>query len=173
VAHLLKVFALLILALCAAKLWRKDGKAAEDTDSMKSKDGFGAQLFLTESRKFFDDWNKPETPNLTPAREARRNIPIFTVILFAGAGSDAASQADVECHVTIRKPDGSVYGEKEFEGLKGKTAAGPHDLQLPKARMGIRIEPDDPSGTYTVEATVSDKIKKVDLKLKTTFKVAK
>ena len=38
--------------------------------------------------------------------------------------------------------------------------------------MGIRIEPQDPAGVYTVEATVRDEVRNVELDLKTTFKVA-
>jgi hypothetical protein len=72
-----------------ADSWRKDGKAVADTLSMKSKDGFGAQLFLTESAQFFEDWSKPETPKLTTLEKARRNVFIFTVILFVDPGIDA------------------------------------------------------------------------------------
>jgi hypothetical protein len=37
--------------------------------------------------------------------------------------------------------------------------------------MGIRIEPQDPSGTFTVEVIVRDHIKKVELSLKEIFEV--
>ena len=76
------LFALLSLAQLRAQqpdTWRKDGKLIADTNNMKSKDGFAAQLFLTESAKYFDDWNKPETPKLPPLQEARRNDPFFAL----------------------------------------------------------------------------------------------
>ena len=139
---------------------------------MKSKDGFGAQLFLTASEKFFDNWNKPKTPKLLLAQDARRNVPIFTAILFVDPGTDTTKRAKVTCHVIVRKPDGTVYGEDDFIGWDGKYVFPPHNLQLAEGRMGIRIEPDDPAGIYTVEATIRDEIKKVELRLKTTFKVA-
>ncbi len=151
--------------------WRKDGEPMADTDNAKSKDGFGAQLFLTESAEFFDDWNKPETPTLPLAKEARRNVPIFTVVLFVDPATDAARRAKVTCHVVVRRPDGTVYGEGDLVGWDSPYAAPPHSLQLAQGSMGIRIEPDDPAGVYTVEATVRDEVKKVELPLKTTFKV--
>jgi hypothetical protein len=153
------------------KTWRKEGESIADTDGMKSKDGFGAQLWLIESAKFFDDWNKPEPPPINPTQEARRNVPIFTAIIFVDPAIDATKRAKVACHVIVRKPDGTVYGEEDLVGWDGKYIVPRGNLQLAQGYMGIRIEPKDPAGTYTVEATVRDDIKKVELKLKATFKV--
>ncbi len=156
--------------------WRQDGKTIADTPNMKSKNGFGAQLFLTESAQFFEDWNKPDTPKLTTLEKnkARRNVPIFTVILFVDPGTDANGAAEVTCDIIVRKPDGTVYGEqKDVVGWKGKYIVPAHNLQLTEGHMGIRIEPQDPSGIYTVEAIVRDKIKKIELPLKASFEVPK
>ena len=153
--------------------WRKDGKAAADTPNMKSKKGFGAQLYLTQSPQFFEDWNKPGTPNLKTLERAQRNVPLFSIILFVDPGTDSKGSVDVTYDMVIRKPDGSIYGEqKNAVGLKGKYVVPSHDLQLAHERMGIQIDNQDPSGTYTVEVTVRDHIKKVELPLKATFKVA-
>ena len=43
-----------------------------------------------KANSFFDDWNKPEPPHLPKPSEARRNIPIFTAILFVDPGIDDA-----------------------------------------------------------------------------------
>jgi hypothetical protein len=157
----------------APDVWRRDGKPMADTDNMKSKDGFGAQLFLTENARFFDDWNKPETPKLNPTQVARRNVPIFVAIIFADPAVDAAAQAKVSCRVVVRKPDGKIYAEENPVGLSGKYLVPPHNLQLAQQHVGIRIEPKDPAGIYAVEATVRDDIRNVELHLKTTFKVAR
>ena len=180
-AHLMKTIAVFVAATLlsvalprvhAIESWREDGKPIADRDNMKAKDGFGAQLFLTESEKFFEDWNKPEAPIITGLQKARRNVPILTVILFADPGTDAAGRAKVSCHVIVRKPDGTVYGELDLIGWDDEYIFPPHCLQLAKDRMGIRIEPQDPAGVYTVEATVRDEVKKVELPLKMTFEVA-
>ena len=173
----------LIAALCGASLlgddstaWRKNGKPdVVDTPNVKSKKGFGAQLFLTQNAQFFVDWNKQETPSLITLKndKALRNVPLFTVIFFVDPGTDSKGSVDVTYDMVIRKPDGSIYGEqKNAVGLKGKYVVPAHDLQLAHERMGIQIDNQDPSGTYTVEVTVRDHIKKVELPLKATFKVA-
>ena len=151
--------------------WRKDGQPV-DAPNMKSKEGFGAQFFLTESTQFFKDWDKPKPPKFTPLETARRNVPFFTAIIFVDPGTNAAGVADVTCNIIVRKPDGSIYGqEKNLVGWKEKYIFPAHNLQLAQAYMGIRIEPQDPTGTYTVEVLVRDNIKKIELPLKTTFKV--
>ncbi|MEI6072661.1 MAG: hypothetical protein WCS31_12765 [Verrucomicrobiae bacterium] len=156
--------------------WRQDGKPVADTPHMKSKNGFGAQLFLTESAQFFKDWNKPETPSLTTLKnnKAHRNVPLFSAVLFVDPGTDSNGSVDVTYDIVIRKPDGSIYGaQKDFVGLKGKCVVPAHALQLAQERMGIQIDSQDPSGTYTVEITVRDHMKKVELPLKATFEVAR
>jgi hypothetical protein len=157
-----------------AQSWRKDSKAVPNTPSMKSKSGFGAALFLTENAQIFEDWNKPETPKFTPVEKARRNIPIFTVILFAEPGTDASGTADVTGDIIVRKPDGSLYGQQKNIVLwKHKYPAHSHATQLSEGYLAIRIEPKDPAGIYTVEVIVRDQIKNVALPLKATFEVAR
>ena len=152
--------------------WRKDGRPAADTPNMKSKNGFGAQLHLTQSAQFFDDWNKSGTPNLKTVEKVRRNVPLFSVILFVDPGTDSKGSADVTYDIVIRKPDGGIYGaQKGFVCLKGKDVGPAHSLHLAKERMGIQIDSQDPSGTYTVEIVVHDHMKKVELPLKATFEV--
>lgn len=173
---------ILIAALISVSLrgddtntWRKNGNPAADTPNMKAKDGFGAQLFLTESAQFFEDWSKPETPKLETLKKdmAHRNVPLFTAIMFVDPSTDVAGLVDVTCDIIVRRPDGSIYGEeKGIVGWKGKYPVPAHNLQLTQGRMGIRIEPQDPSGTYTVEAIVRDNIKKNELPLNATFEIA-
>ena len=154
--------------------WLEDGKSAADTENRKSEKDFGAQLLLTEDEKFFNDWNKPETPNVSLADRARRNIPLFTVLIFSNPGLDKTESADVTADTTVSKPDGTVYAEhKDMVCWKGSYVAAPFSLQLSKSRLGIRIEPQDPAGTYSVEVAVHDNIKKVELKLHKTFIVEK
>lgn len=163
-----------LLPAQGAESWQKEGKAAPNTPSMKSKNGFGAQLFLTENAQVIQDWNKPEVPKITPVEKAQRSVPIFTVILFVEPGIDASGIANVTCDIVVRKPDGGIYGERKNTVVwKHKYLAHSRALQLSEGYMGIRIEPKDPSGTYTVEVVVRDHLKKVQLPLKTTFQVAR
>ena len=70
-----RTLAVLLLSLLtsahAADSWQKDGKPAANTASMKSKAGFGAQLFLTQDTGVFQKWNTPEPPKIAPVTVAR------------------------------------------------------------------------------------------------------
>lgn len=174
----MKTAILLAVALMTAPLFgkeseQKDGKSTLDTEAMRVKDGFGAQFILTESTKVFDDWNKPKTPHVITLKnnEAHRGVPFFTVLLFSNPGIDATGNANVTGKITIRKPDGKIYGTEDLAVWKGKYQAT-RDLQLSREKLGIRIAPEDPSGTYAVEADVKDNVKNVELLLKTVFVVA-
>jgi hypothetical protein len=164
------LLSLVVPAAYPADSWQKDGKPAANTASMKSKDGFGAQLFLTQDAGVLQKWNTPEPPKITPVTKARRDLPILTVLLFAGPGTDPSGRTDVTCDFIAHKPDGSLYGQQHATVWKREYQAR-SGIQLSEGFMGIRIEPKDPAGTYTVEARVHDHIKKVDLVLKTTFQL--
>jgi hypothetical protein len=155
----------------AAESWREDGKPAPDTPSMKSKAGFGAQLFLTQDTGIFQRWNTPEPPKIAPVKIARRDLPIVTVLLFAGPGLDSSGRADVTCDFIAYKPDGSVYGKHLSSVVWRRAFPARSGIQLADAYMGIRIETKDRAGTYRVEARVHDRIKKISLVLTTTFQV--
>src|ERR1700730_1717912 len=112
--HAMKIFRLILalllspvlLAAHAADSWQKDGRPAANTASMKSNDGFGAQLFLTQDTGLLQKWNTPKPPKITPVTKARRDLPIVTVLLFAGPGNDPSGRTDVTCDFVAYKPDG-------------------------------------------------------------------
>ena len=168
-----------ILMVCAASqaedfVWRKDGKPIADTDTQKARDGFGAMLLLIDDPKFFEDWKKPEPPRLTTVTNATRMVPIHATVIFAGAARNKNGEANVTCDVTIRKPDGSVYGQRKgLVATDGPGTLSPTTLQLARERLAVRIEPHDPSGTYRVEVTVRDKVRKIDLPLTQQFTVSR
>lgn len=84
--------------------WLEDGDRALDSPNMKSKDGFGAQLFLIEDEQFFNDWNRPTPPKLAPVKKARRGTPIFTVLILAGMGTDSEGYANVTYDLVFANP---------------------------------------------------------------------
>jgi len=174
-----RILTIAILTLCAAChaedfVWRKDGKPIADTDNQKARDGFGAMLLLIDDKKFFDDWKKPDPPRFRTITNATRMVPIHATVIFAGAGRNADGEAHVTCDVTIRKPDGSVYGEQTgLVATQGRQTLSSSLLQLARDRLVVRIEAHDPAGIYTVEVTVRDKVRMVDLRLRERFTVSK
>src|SRR5688572_4980634 len=151
--------------------WNQNGNPISDSDSRRSTNGFGAMLLLIDDQKFFEDWQRPESPKFKTVSIARRMVPIHATILFAGAAVDSDGKAHVSCDVKVLKPDGSVYGARERMIASKDPISSATALFLATQRLVVRIEPKDPTGTYTVEAFVKDKIKNVELKLKQQFTV--
>ena len=147
---------------------QNDGIALAQTN------GFGVQFFLVEGEKFFADWEKPQPPHIAPVSIAKRGVPICTAVIFVGAGLKSDGKADVTYDTVVRKPDDSVYArDKDLVGAQEKIDPSPKALQLARDFTGIRIEPKDPAGVYTVEVVVKDKVKRVELHLKRRFTVEK
>lgn len=146
--------------------WFISGGRSPDTENIKTKDGFGAQLWLTNDEKFFDSWNKPETPRLTILKSTKRNEPVFVIILFINPGVNEKGKTDVTFDVSVKKPDGSIYADfKDLEVWQEKPALAKNQIQLAAKHIGIGIENEDPLGKYTIEVLVKDNIKKVELPL--------
>ncbi len=178
---LMKILAIYLM-LCGT-LYAKDSTNASKSVSVPPKgdpiasgvtNGFGVQFFLVEGEKFFSDWEKPEPPHFAPISVGRRGVPICTAVIFVDAGLKPDGSADVTYDTVVRRPDGSVYAkDKDLVGAQGKIAPTPKALQLARDYTGIRIEPKDPAGTYTVEVVVKDNVKKVELRLIQRFTVEK
>ena len=143
-----------------------------DSIALGETNGFGVQFFLVEGEKFFSDWEKPEPPRIAPISVGKRGVPICTAVIFVGAGLKPDGSADVTYDTVVRKPDGSVYAnDKNLVGAQGKIDPAPKALQLARDFTGIRIEPKDSAGVYTVEVVVRDNVKKVELRLMRKFTV--
>jgi hypothetical protein len=164
---------LIILTLLCGSLYAACASSTNDTlVTLGETNGIGVQFALTEDESLFANWDTPAPPHYTPISVARRGVPIFTVVIIAGAGLRADGTADVTFDAVIRKPDGSVYGKQtDMVGVQGRIDPSPKVLQLCRDYMGVRIEPKDPAGTYTAEVIVRDHVKKLTLDLKRTFTV--
>lgn len=134
--------------------------------ALAQENGFGV-MFLLSDEQFFSDWEKPEVPRMRPVLTTKRMVPACTAVIFAGPGLKDNEIADVTYDAVFRKPDGSTYGQfNGMVGANGKINPAPKVLHLSRDRACIRIEPSDPSGTYSVDIVVTDNIKKQVLKLR-------
>ena len=151
----------------------KDGKPVTGPN-IGSAQGFTAQLWVTEHEKFFHQFAQGGNVRFDGTTHVRRDVPVFLTFFITGPGLDASEAAEVTADIIVRKPDGTVYFEgKDAPCWTGKYPYSADSTQVGDAKVKLRIEPQDPAGEYSVEATVHDKIKKVDLTLKKTFDVAK
>ena len=138
----------------------------ENTDNIKSKGNFGAQLWVIVDGAFFENWRKPETPAITPVNIVLRGQDAYTPIIFYGPARDDKGLSNVSYDITVRRPDNSVYSQNP--GLVGFQNLGPADeklIILGRHYATINLAPGDPNGLWTVEAVVHDNISRVDLPL--------
>ena len=136
------------------------------------KDGpFGGMLAFTTDKQFFADWDKPETPHLSPAKTVRRGVPVYTVLLFGGAEAGPGGNGDVTFDYRLVTPDGKEYGaEKAVVALQGPPQP-PKFLMLSGESPVVSIDPDDPAGTYTMTVTIRDHVAKRQVTLRQAFVV--
>lgn len=171
------IFSMILLSLLAYlpvnAEWQEDNdKLVEDSPHIKSIQGFGAQLWLTDDTEVFEKWNVP-TPGFQIAKvnKAERGKPILPIIIFANPG-EKDGLCDVTCDIVVKLPDGEVYGERKNGNCwKGLPSPPNGELQLGAETLGIVIEETDPAGRYTVEAIVKDNIKNLELQLEQYFDV--
>jgi hypothetical protein len=90
---------------------------------------------------------------------ALRGRPIVGVVFFSGCTPNSSGVCEAEAFFQVFKPDGSAYGtEEQAELWIGKPPPPEGQLQLSEGAIGVRIEPQDPNGTYTVRARLHDKV---------------
>jgi hypothetical protein len=142
-----------------------------NTDNVKSKGDFGAQLWLVSGQDFFLEWRKPQPPAIDPVELVQRGQEINTAIIFYGPAHDAADLSSVTYDITVLRPDGSIFERKNLIGWQGLTPGSPRLLELGRDHLSIVLNPGDPAGLYTVQAVVRDNVDHVELPLKQTFVV--
>lgn len=137
------------------------GKPLEDTEWMKSHGDFGAQLLLiTDEQAFFKRWETPsKVVSFDTASIVHRGQPLITPIIFSGCTADAQGHCQVSADFKILRPDGTAYAELPQVGLwQNRPPPPPGLLELGVGYIKVVIEPEDPAGTYTVEAQVKDAV---------------
>ena len=172
----MKIVTALMLVLLGATLataqWKKGDERTPDTPDRKSVNGFGAHLLIVENpRAFIEEWQKPETPKINPVSEVKRGVVIGAFILFAGCKPDPQGLCNSEVDYTIYKPDGTLYAERKAQPLWKEAAPPGTNIQLSRAILGIRMEPNDPDGEYKVKAKVADLNAQVSFELETKFRL--
>ena len=168
------VLAVLIVgctAMVADAQWREGGEAVPDTEWSKSDGDLGAMLLVTDDPEgFFERWDHPPSPDykptLTTVSTVNRGDTVVAVVVFTGCAANADGNCQSEVDFTVLFPDGTVYEElKDGELWTDKPAPSVPRLQVSMANLGLRIEDDDPFGTYRMIAVVRDNVADRQLKL--------
>lgn len=169
------LFSLLVVSVSSHAAWRdKAGKTLDDTEWMKSSGDFGAQLVLIgDEDEFLKRWETPsDTVRLDSVSQLARGESLIAPVIFSGC----SVAKDGTCHVvmdySVIKPDGTPYAEmKEVDVWTDRPAPPEGILELSTGYIKLVIEPDDLLGTYSVTATVTDKVLHASLELTRKFTV--
>jgi len=174
ILRLLISFILLIPFLSHGSWRDMDGNSVEDTEWMKSSGAFGAQLLLVGNEKeFFRRWKTPsEVVELEAISEINKGKPLITPVIFNGCQANEDGNCNVSADFRVLRPDGTTYADApQVEIWQNKPPPREGILELGVGYIKVVIEPEDPDGTYTVEARVADNIQKSSFVLTRTFSV--
>lgn len=163
---------ILLTGLVAQAQWRKDGKPVDDAPDRKMVSGFGGHLIVVKDpKKFIEDWQKPETPNIRAATEAQRGELFGAFVLFVGCKPDEQGVCNAEVDYYVYRPDGSVYAERKSQPLWKEQAPPAPNTQLGRAILAMRMEKNNPTGEYKIKAKVSDLNASISFELETKIRV--
>jgi hypothetical protein len=139
-----------------------------------TKDGFSSTMYFTEDLDFQKKFHEGGNIILNGTTKVWVNVPFLVIITFSGPGMSSNGDAKITIDIKITKPDGTTYFEaKDVPGWDGKYRYSERSMQLADAVIKMRIEPTDPLGKYTVNATVRDSVKGVNLALVKAFDAKK
>jgi hypothetical protein len=174
----------LLLATCAALLtaigaqaqpavWKgPDGKPVQETDAMKSKDGFAGSLLVTVDEDWRQKWDTPSEnkPSFRMAEAVPYGKKVYVLTFFSNPKLDMQGSANVRCDLQIAAPDGKLtLDQKDMNCFAGKIAGSPYNLYLSAPVIEFSGDPSDPVGTWEVRVVLQDAVRDVALSLKTSF----
>lgn len=157
-------------------IWKNaDGSPAPETESRKSKNGFGGMLVITVDEDYQKKWETPaETTPVFKALDGpvAKGKKIFILPFFSGYLLDKNGKADVRCDIKLTRPGG------EASVLASDAPCAP-DRPIPNAsyilmgtrQLGFVGDPPDPVGQWLVEVSLFDKLRNVRLDLKSSFEL--
>lgn len=147
-----------LLAPMVTGQWHENRARVADESWRKTSGEFGAMVVLTDDFEAFKaEWAKPGIPTIHSQDKVARGQLLVAVVVFSGC-STRDGKCDVRVDYEVVRPDGSEYAaHSDLPAWPGKPAPPKGVVVLSEALLGIRIEPEDPGGTYRVKARVRDR----------------
>jgi len=166
---------IVITASAQSSVWRDEsGKPATETESMKSQNNFAGAILLTTDEDWLEKWNTPpeNKPHYNKADVVPYGKKVFTMIFFSNPLLNGEGTANVKCGLKISEPSGKVsFEQQDMVCYAGKLAGNLHHLYLGGPVVAFSGDPGDPSGTWSVDVTLSDENRHVTLPLHSTFEL--
>lgn len=151
------------------------GNPVPESDSSKSRGGFSATILVTPDQDWQEKWDTPpETvPHFSTASEVGPDGELYILTFLANPMVDESSgMTDVACDFIVLRPDGSdSVRELDMPCFKVKLPGDPRSVYLSTASLKYIAEPSDPRGTWLVMVTVKDRLREVEVPLRTSFVV--
>ena len=164
------IAALFVLVAASLVSRGEEGLHESPAQSVYVKDGLYLKVALVDDpMAFLAEWAKPQTPVLKTRTSFHRGDIVFPAVMYSTNALTPDGRADIISTLLFRRPDGSIY-----ENLKDLTVVDgppPKGIGLAKARAGLKIEDTDPLGEYTLNVTITDKIKDVTVEMLFSFSV--
>ena len=150
-----------------------DGQRSPDSESQKSKSGFGGLLVITKDQDWKEKWNTPpETkPEFSTTSRVKIGERITTLIFLINPLRDQEGLTNVRCDIRVTRPDGTLSAdEKDLECFK-RVVPNEHirNVHLAAPYIGWIGEPGDPLGEWVIQVWLTDKNRGVTLDLKIRF----
>ena len=153
--------------------WRDErGNPVPDSENQKTKDGFGAQLLITDNLGFYEDWKKPEMPGISVAKSVAVGETVIPLVIYVNPQKDDDKRIDVTCDFAIVRPDGSVAREiPNVPCGSGEFKASQYNLQLSQSELRWSADEGDPAGEWKFMVTVKDNNRRIAVPLMTSIEI--
>lgn len=162
-----------LLMFCVADAfaqWHDEtGNPIAETEAQKAIDGFSGMLVVTPDKDWQEKWNTPpETkPSFTTADSVAEGGELMVLVFLANPGLDASGHADVACDWRITRPNGRTSEEIDAPCMRGALSGDPKHVYMSPISVKFIAEPTDPRGTWQFAVTLKDRVRGVELPLKT------
>ena len=150
------------------------GNALPETETARSKEGFSASLVITPDKNWQEKWETPpeEVPHFTESKEVSDAGELYILTFLSNPKLDPTGMTDVACDFVVSRPDGSKsVDEVDIPCFKVALTTNPQQVYLSGTWLKFLAEPADLRGTWGVAVTVKDRVRSVEIPLKTTFLV--
>lgn len=152
----------------------RDGKPIQNTDAMKSVDGFGGWLVVTPDDDWEKKWNTaPETiPSFTEAKKVSYGEQLTILTFFINPKTTSLGTFNVQCDIAVTRPDGSTSSNmKGIDCASGMLRGDPRNVRLTSAIIKYSGDAGDLPGEWIVNVVLKDKIRGIQLPLRTSFEL--
>ena len=162
---------LLLLALSAPATLAQESRPDTQGHDQYREPGFVALAFLISDSTFFQQWQRPEPPQIREDTRYVRGELAYPILIFQTDAVDDEGNANLSYDLSVTKPDGTPYNGSPFTGILAWEGAPTPAYSLALGQAHIFVEEDDPVGVYTVGITVHDNVRGKSFPLALSFEV--